>query len=110
MITLWFVVFAALGTLLRAEVNRRLNGSFPTGTLLINVSGSFALGLLHNASPAVLTAIGGGGLGAFTTFSTFAHHTVELADARRRAATALYVMASVLLAVGAAGAGLAFSS
>ena len=50
---------------------------FPWATLLINVSGSFALGLIaalaarNVVSPEWRAAIGVGFLGAYTTFSTF---------------------------------------
>jgi CrcB protein len=109
MIVLGFVVLAAAGALARWRIGHHLNRAFPTGTLLINVTGSFALGLLHNASPTVLTMVGTGGLGAFTTFSTFAHHTADLAGGGRRTAAVAYIAASVVLAVAAAGAGIAVS-
>jgi CrcB protein len=104
-----FVALAACGTLLRALLGRRLNQRFPTGTLIVNVTGSFALGLLHHASPAIATAVGTGGLGAYTTFSSFARDVVALADGGRRKSAVLYVVASVCLGVGAAGAGIALS-
>ncbi|MBA3655045.1 MAG: CrcB family protein [Actinobacteria bacterium] len=104
-----FVVLAAAGTLARLLVGRRLNGGLPFGTALVNVAGSFALGLLHGASPAVLTAVGAGGLGAFTTFSTFAADAVALGARRRRLAAAVYVAASVIAGVAAAALGLAIS-
>jgi CrcB protein len=61
------------------------SSSFPAGTLAVNVLGSLALGLLMGAtvagsvsmSPRLRVAIAVGGLGAFTTFSTFAYETVE---------------------------------
>ena len=57
-------------------------GSFPYGTLLINVSGSLVLGILaglaahHGVPGPVVTVIGTGLLGAYTTFSTFSFDTV----------------------------------
>jgi CrcB protein len=61
---------------------------FPLGTLLINVSGSFLLGLLgaivvQKAIPnadALRLALGVGFLGAFTTFSTFEYETHALLE------------------------------
>ncbi len=57
----------------------------PAGTLLVNVIGSLLLGFLAFALPAVSSlspaarmAILVGGLGAFTTFSTYAFETVQL--------------------------------
>jgi len=64
----------ALGAALAPLV---LKSGFPWVTLLINVSGSFALGLLSalalrgTVSPEVRAALGVGFLGAYTTFSTF---------------------------------------
>jgi CrcB protein len=69
-------------------VGNLIEARFPLGTLLINVSGSFLLGLLGtvltqkavpNADPLRL-ALGVGFLGAFTTFSTFEYETHALFD------------------------------
>ena len=109
MIAIAFLVAAALGALARALVGQRLNRAFPTGTLLVNVSGSFALGLLSGASPAVLTVIGTGGLGAYTTFSSFARDVVALIDEREWVAVAGYVLASLVIGVAAAAAGISLS-
>lgn len=63
-----------------------VEGRFPLGTFLINVSGSFLLGMLGallgdrivpNAD-ALRLALGVGFLGAFTTFSTFEYETLAL--------------------------------
>jgi CrcB protein len=61
---------------------------FPLGTFLINVGGSFLLGLLGGLlalkagpnSDALRLALGVGFLGAFTTFSTFEHETHALLE------------------------------
>jgi CrcB protein len=61
-------------------------GPFPLGTFLVNVSGSFLLGLLGGLLAARLVpqsdnvrlALGVGFLGAFTTFSTFEFETHAL--------------------------------
>jgi CrcB protein len=61
-------------------------GGFPWLILLINVTGSLALGVLvgAHAAGAVSTelrvAVGAGLLGGFTTFSTFSVDTVRLAE------------------------------
>lgn len=81
----------ALGTLLRYEVGRWFSSqpwskSFPCGTLLVNVSGSFILGatvmVIHERlSPsqgAWFLLIGSGFCGAYTTFSTFEWETYHL--------------------------------
>ena len=102
-----FVVLAAVGALTRTLAGQRLNRQLPLGTLLVNVSGSFALGLLHGAAPPILTAIGSGGLGAYTTFSSFARDAVALVEEGQRWWAGAYVAATCALTVAAAGAGLA---
>jgi CrcB protein len=59
--------------------------SFPWGTLVINVSGSFLLGVLFAAlleraagSPTLRVALTTGLMGAYTTFSTFSLETFRL--------------------------------
>lgn len=63
-------------------------GRFPLGTFLVNMSGSFLLGLLGGVLAAKLVpqsdnvrlALGVGFLGAFTTFSTFEMETHALLE------------------------------
>lgn len=79
-------------------------------TLVINVSGSFALGVLLAAgwgSDAARSAIGVGFLGGFTTYSTFSVQTVMAADSGRWALAGSYLGASVVLGILAAVAGVA---
>ena len=104
-----FVLAAAAGALARAEAGRRWNrdDGFPFGTLIVNVTGSFLLGLVGGAAPAVVTVVGVGGLGAFTTFSSFARDTVALAERCRAVHAMLYVVVSCAVAVAAAAAGMA---
>ena len=106
-----FVLAAGAGALARAEVGRRWNkhDGLAWGTVVVNVLGSFALGTLHNVGPPAITIIGVGGLGAFTTFSSFARDTVALAEARRLAVTAVYVVVSCAAGVGAAALGVAIA-
>jgi CrcB protein len=83
--------------------------SFPWATLAINVTGSFALGVLLTAgsrlSGTVVVALGVGFLGAFTTFSSFSYETQTLVRTGRAPAALAYVAASVALGVGAATLG-----
>ncbi len=100
----------ACGALLRYEVElrvrRRLGPSFPYGTLLINVTGSFVLGLLtglaehHGVPTGVVTVLGTGLLGAYTTFSTFAYETVGLAERGRSGAAVANIGLSLVPAWG----------
>ena len=116
MIVRGLVVAGAVGALLRyaaeLHVRRHLGPEFPWGTLVINVSGGFVLGLLtgladHQGVPtAVLTVVGTGLLGAFTTFSTFAFDTVSLAERGRIGGAAANVGASIVLGLGAAALGI----
>lgn len=86
--------------------------SFPVATLAINVLGSFALGFLFfwtlerlTIGPTLRVAILTGGLGGFTTFSTFMVETLLLAEAGAFGRAALYVLLSVVLGFAAAFAG-----
>ena len=92
------------------EAGRRWNRheGLAYGTLIVNVVGSLALGLLHDAGPPAITVIGLGGLGAFTTFSSaLARDAVALAEARQVALCASYVTVSCLAGIGAAALGMA---
>ncbi len=87
--------------------------SFPWGTLIINIVGSFALGALAeafalrwDASPSVRVFLTIGICGGFTTFSTFSLDTVYLMNRGEMALSAAYVAASVVLSIGALFAGL----
>lgn len=69
---------------------RWAGAGFPWGTLVANVSGCLLLGCLaewasHSESltPWMQKGLGVGALGALTTFSTFAHDTVRLAEEGR---------------------------
>jgi fluoride exporter len=89
------------GSMLRYQLSRWVPPTadgFPTATLIINLTGAFALGLLVVAvtevwrpHPLLRPALGTGVLGGYTTFSTFA---VEVRGLSVGVATA-YVVASV---------------
>jgi CrcB protein len=101
-----FIVFAAIGALTRAELARRLNRpGFPWGTMAVNVSGAFLLGVLHDVSPPLLTILGTAGLGAYTTFSSFAADAIAVAQRRTTLRSATYIVATVVLGVAAAAIG-----
>lgn len=88
------------------------DGTFPWGTLVVNVLGCFFLGFafrvlqLSALAPALRGAVTVGFLGAFTTFSTFGLETVGLLQDGRWARAAAYVGASVAVGVVAVLAGL----
>jgi len=60
---------AAGGSFARPVEGWNRHEELPWGALLVNVAGSFALGLLHDVGPPVITVLGIGGLGALTTFT-----------------------------------------
>ena len=116
----YLIVFlgGGLGAALRHGVNifaaRFAGMSFPYGTLFINIAGSLAMGLI-----AEYFALKGGLpqhwrlflttgiLGGFTTFSAFSLEAALLYERGQLAGAAVYVVASVVLAIGALFAGLA---
>jgi CrcB protein len=106
-----FVAAAIAGALARAEAGRRWNrhDGFAVGTLIVNVTGSFMLGLLSDMAPTMTTVVGVGGLGAYTTFSSFARDAVALAELRRLTMAALYVAATCALGLAFAAVGLALA-
>lgn len=107
-----FVAAAAVAAVGRSLVGRRLNrpDHLPVGTLAVNVAGALALGMLAGWEAPAVTIVGVGGLGALTTFSTLAVE-VDALLADDRVGTALaYVGVTVVLGVGAAGAGLALAA
>lgn len=87
--------------------------AFPCGTLLVNVIGSFLMGLLIAAMAQWVTLseemrgfLAVGFLGAFTTFSTFSLDAVSLYERGEIAQAGLYVGASVILSIAGLMAGL----
>jgi CrcB protein len=107
-IALLVVAGALVGAPLRLWVTRaavRLGRDPAIGTLLVNVAGSALLGALTGASgvsAATAALIGTGFCGGLTTFSTFGADVLRLVDLRRLLAALAYVMATLLLGIGAA--------
>lgn len=85
---------------------------YPLGTTVINVTGSFLLGLVtglalaHGLPPEWRAVLGTGFLGGYTTFSTASYETVRLAQQRRYRAALVNGVGMLLLALAAAGLGL----
>jgi CrcB protein len=88
-----------------------LGTGFPFGTMIVNVAGSFVMGALAeifalwwgNALRPLLMI---GFLGGFTTFSSFSLDAVALFERGAVGAAAIYVLGSVILAIGGLLAGL----
>ncbi|HEY7717577.1 MAG TPA: fluoride efflux transporter CrcB [Pedococcus sp.] len=105
----------ALGSLGRYAVARALPdqpGAFPTGTFLVNVSGSLAMGVLfvwvlalHRPHPWLRPFLGVGVLGGWTTFSTYALESRALVVSGHGPTALLYAAGSLLLGLAAVGAG-----
>lgn len=98
-----FGIAAAVGTVLRWRISTALG---PGGTLLINISGAFALGLLASTSGAVVTVLGTAGLGALTTVSGIFPESVRLSRASPVLALG-YISLTITGATAAAAIGLA---
>jgi len=99
-------VFGAVGTLarygLQGVVQMRTGGTFPYGTLLVNLTGCFFLGLIAQftlnrmvISPDWRVAIAVGFFGGYTTFSSFGWETAKMMEAGEWVRASLYVGASV---------------
>ena len=97
--------------LVDAFVSHRTRAAFPWGTLVVNVTGCFLLGIIagaamYHAFPDTATVwLGTGFCGAYTTFSTFTFETTALLRDSRPLAALLYVGASVLLGLAASAIG-----
>jgi CrcB protein len=116
-----YLLFVALGGaggavsryLLANWAHQLWEGKLPVGTFLVNLLGSAAIGvvyvlvvekqLIHPDWRGVLMV---GFLGAFTTFATFSLETIELMEAGHGIQALGYVLASVVICIVAAGAGI----
>ena len=97
---------AAIGANLRYAISlwatQRFGSGFPFGTLIINLAGSFAIGLVmifllsRSPMPETLRLFTVTGLlGGFTTFSSFSYEAFMLASAGQWQLAASYVFASI---------------
>jgi CrcB protein len=116
--TAWlaFLIAAAIGAparyLLDGFVQDHTDGAFPWGTFVVNITGCFVLGVLvglglyHELDGTTRTVLGTGGMGAYTTFSTFTFETIRLAEEGAINEAVRNAAASFLLGLAAATAGL----
>ncbi len=116
---LWVTLGTALGGMARFWISglaaRRFGETFPWGTLVVNVTGSFVIGLAASYGGPEAAALGGPGVrqfvasglcGGYTTFSSFSLQTLNLAREGEWWAVALNVLLSAALCLLAAAAGL----
>ncbi len=109
--TLRFVliaIFGAVGTLLRYGIQVftqvQMGSTFPWGTLVINLTGCFLLGLVGQTllnrmmvSPDWRMAITVGFFGGYTTFSSFGWETAKMLEGGEWLPATAYVAASVVI-------------
>jgi CrcB protein len=113
-VLIWIALGGAAGTVARYGVGlafERFTATWPMGTLIVNVVGSFFLGLFTlwlrtpPFDPALRAALTIGLCGGFTTFSTFSYETLVLAEDGGMMRALTYVALSVGLSVLAMVAG-----
>ncbi len=112
-----FLVAAAIGAsaryLIDGFVQDHTDGAFPWGTFVVNVTGCLVLGTIvglgmyHDLDSTTRTVLGTGGMGAYTTFSTFTFETVRLAELGAVNQAFRNAAGSFVIGLAAAGAGLA---
>lgn len=103
---------AACRLLLDGIIRSRSRGTLPWGTIVINLTGSFALGLItglvgsHVLLEAWQLIAGSGFLGGYTTFSTASFETVRLLQERKHLAALINGLGVIIATAVLAGLGL----
>ena len=115
MIPLWMALAGGLGALTRFTIDtaiaRRNRTGFPLGTITINVTGAFLLGLiagwlLGGALGPIGAVAGTGFLGGYTTFSTASVEAARLLRAGRGFSVLLHAGGMLVAGILAAALGL----
>lgn len=107
---LYIAIGSALGGmgryLLGGLAQRLLATTFPAGTLLVNISGSFLLGAIlryavetPTLTPEMRALLTIGFCGGYTTFSTFSYETLAMLEDGEWTRAGVYVLASVVLSL-----------
>ena len=113
---MFIAIGGAFGAMMRflsqATIYELVGKTFPYGTLFVNVTGSFLIGLLSiflvekfNLSAEWHLAILVGVLGSFTTFSTFSLETLVLFEQGDSFKAMANISLSIVLCIGAVWAG-----
>jgi fluoride exporter len=114
---LWVALGGALGALARyflgVWAHGRFGADFPVGTLIINVSGCFAIALFLTVAgerialpPQARWFFPVGFVGAYTTFSTYGYEILKMLESGRAGAALLYFAASNVVGLGAVWLGI----
>lgn len=116
----WVALAAAVGAparfVLEGWLQRRSRSPVPVGTLAVNLTGAFLLGVVsglldaRHLAATTATALSAGLLGAFTTFSTFSFEAIRLAQESAWRPLVLYLLTTLVGGVLAAGLGLVAAS
>jgi CrcB protein len=110
---LWVALGASFGAPARYLTDRwvqsRHDSVFPWGTLTVNVSASFLLGVLTGAanavSPGLALVLGTGFCGALSTYSTFSYETLRLLETGARFLAVANVAVALVAGFGAVALG-----
>ena len=118
----WICLGSALGGGCRywisGAIARRFGESFPTGTVIVNISGCFIMGIFaalthaegrHLISPTVRQFVMVGILGGYTTFSSFSLQTLTLMQDGEWLFAFINVLLSVVLCLAAVWLGYALA-
>lgn len=114
---IWIALGGAVGGMTRffvsGFVGRRIGETFPWGTMTVNVTGAFAIGLMAAAAdarlifdaPGVWALVVTGFLGAYTTVSSFSLQTLALARDGNLLRASVNIVLSLVLCLAAAALG-----
>lgn len=119
-VALWVALGGAIGAVLRYVLNigiAKVAGSdFPWHTMLINITGSFVMGVLvalmaqrWNVSNEVRAFLTTGILGGYTTFSSFSLDFAVLFERKAYAMAGAYALGSVVISLIAVFLGMALA-
>lgn len=120
MLALYVAVGGALGSVTRyligMAIQQRVGTTFPFGTLVINITGSFLLGFLLRAtfstvtlSPEQRALLTTGFCGGYTTFSTFTFDTAGMIEDGSYTRAITYLGLSVVISLIGTFAGFALA-